>query len=86
MLEVNFKLERNLTFKGFETNPLGPILITLRKSYVGVFCGFGRISPGRRLRSINIHIDNLAARFHDVTGGMVVLEECVFNVLPVHRV
>jgi hypothetical protein len=40
----------------------------------------------RAAGSVNVHVNDFASGFHDVTGGTVVLEKRVFNILPVHYV
>jgi hypothetical protein len=51
-----------------------------------LFEGLERFLPRECIVSINIHVDDLASRFHDVTGWAVVLEERVFNILSIHQV
>jgi hypothetical protein len=44
---------------------------------------------GTRLSAIasdNVHVNDFAFGFHNVTDGMVILEERVFNILPIHQV
>jgi len=54
----------------------------------GKFVDLERLLGGesRAVGSVNVHVNDFASGFHDVTGGTVVLEKRVFNILPIHYV